>query len=124
MFCWLRQNRLDLECYKRNNYLALVFVGYKTLGFCLIQQSTRARGLFLKYKSCNVYESRGIDSLSHRLYGKEKIVLQTDIVSRNSDSSQHHLVLTIRVFTKWTKIGIFIIAGSFRGSLFIDSGFP
>ena len=32
MFCWLRQNRLDLECYNRNNPLALVFVGYKTLG--------------------------------------------------------------------------------------------
>ena len=52
MFCWLRQNRLDLECYNRNDPLALVFCWLqnpwaKALGFCLIQQNTGARGLFL-----------------------------------------------------------------------------
>ena len=46
MFCWLRQNRLDLECYNRNNPFALVFCWIrlhpegKSLGFCLIQQNT------------------------------------------------------------------------------------
>ena len=48
-------------CYNRNNPLALVFCWIrlhpraKALGFCLIQQNTRARWLFLKLKMYVLY---------------------------------------------------------------------